>query len=616
MAIETSPARAGVQFRLPAEPSALSPYIPALEAHSRVGKRLGDAAPLAISVFLISFIFWAPFHPATAALFAVSLLAFYVYWVMRSYSVAIACWVGLRRISRWQRTDWPAKYAAWSQRRADTEKWDWPRHLVIIPNYGESEQELARTLDSLATQPNAEQLAVVLAMEERETGAQRKATRLTLAYRGRFGDIFATYHPAGLPDETPGKGSNEAWAARQAYIRLIEARGGDIKRYTVTSCDADAVFDPHHFEALNYLFLAGRDRYRTFWQPAIFNSNNIWDVPAPLRLPDGLSGVNRVANLVLPVSVKLPTSCYSVSWQLLSEVDYWDEEVIPEDWHVYLKSCFALGNRVHVEALYLPLGNDCVLTDSYVRTLRAHYTQSVRHAWGASDVPYAWRAAFGSGPLTRTRRLLLASNLTKVHVLWAAQWYIITVGMLVPMNFAERFGAPMPGWWTQRSVDIPGLGWHFENIVHPGQWLALDGTGLIEPRMQLTICGLLIAVCIVPLLALIVFEYRTRGPRPAEVSLPATIGQFAMWPMMAVITFIWASLPALHAQWKLASGRGLVYRVAEKGGRAMHDGPAMPVLPELQESDIAALTAPEMKSPPEHDTVSILHALAGNLLIF
>jgi len=40
------------------------------------------------------------------------------------------------------------------------------------------------------------------------------------------------------------------------------------------------------------------------------------------------------------------------------------------------------------------------------------------------------------------------------------------------------------------------------------------------------------------------------------------------------------------------------------------------VLPELQESDLVALTAPEMKSPPEHDTVSILHALAGNLLIF
>jgi hypothetical protein len=40
-----------------------------------------------------------------------------------------------------------------------------------------------------------------------------------------------------------------------------------------------------------------------------------------------------------------------------------------------------------------------------------------------------------------------------------------------------------------------------------------------------------------------------------------------MWPLMAIITFFFASLPALHAQLKLASGKGLVYRVAEKGSR-------------------------------------------------
>ena len=105
---------------------------------------------------------------------------------------------------------------------------------MIIPNYKESEHELARTLDSLAAQANADQLVVVLAMEERETGAQRKATRLILAYRGRFGDMFATYHPTGIPGETPGKGSNEAWAAREAHVAPDEAGGDDIARYTVT----------------------------------------------------------------------------------------------------------------------------------------------------------------------------------------------------------------------------------------------------------------------------------------------------------------------------------------------------------------------------------------------
>jgi hypothetical protein len=85
--------------------------------------------------------------------------------------------------------------------------------------------------------------------------------------------------------------------------------------------------------------------------------------------------------------------------------------------------------------------------------------------------------------------------------------------------------------------------------------------------MWMNLCGMLIALCIFPLIAMIAIELRTRPARPEYVSRPAAVGQLAMWPLMAVITFFFASLPALHAQWKLASGRGLVYRVAEKGTR-------------------------------------------------
>jgi hypothetical protein len=66
---------------------------------------------------------------------------------------------------------------------------------------------------------------------------------------------------------------------------------------------------------------------------------------------------------------------------------------------------------------------------------------------------------------------------------------------------------------------------------------------------------------------MIAIELKMRGPRPAYVSRKAFAGQFAIWPLMAVITFFFASMPALHAQWKLASGKGLIYRVAEKGSR-------------------------------------------------
>lgn len=540
---------------------------PSVTARSPLAERIGNAFPLAASLFLISFIFWGPFK--APLLYAVLSTAFFIYWLVRSYSVAIACFIGLRRIERCKRTDWRARYDDWRVARGFARPWEWPRHLVIIPNYKESEAGLARIIDSLAAQVNVGQLVVVLAMEEREPGAREKAARLVSRYPGVFADIFATFHPAGIPGETPGKGSNEAWAAREAYRRLIEYREDDLRRYTVTSCDADAVFHPSHFAALNYLFLTARRPYRTFWQPTIFNSNNIWEIPAPLRIPDGLSGINRTSNLLIPGSVRFPTSCYSLSWQMLHQVDYWDEEVIPEDWHLYLKCSFILGDEVNVEPLFLPLGNDCVLADGYWKTLRAHYAQSVRHAWGASDIPYAWRAAAWPGTrLSWRRRLLLAGAVTKVHVLWAAQWYIVTLGIFLPSRFAAAMGAPLPGWWTRR-YEVPGTGWHPEHLLEPSRWFTIGREGVFEPTMWLNLPGILVALCLFPLLAMIVFELRTRGPRPAYVSRWAYLSGLAMWPLMAVITFFFASLPALNAQWKLASGRGLVYRVAEKGGRSL-----------------------------------------------
>ena len=64
-----------------------------------------------------------------------------------------------------------------------------------------------------------------------------------------------------------------------------------------------------------------------------------------------------------------------------------------------------------------------------------------------------------------------------------------------------------------------------------------------------------------PTTAAVAASPTARGPRPAYVSRRAAVAGFLMWPAMAVITFFFASMPALHAQWKLASGTGLVYRV-------------------------------------------------------
>ena len=44
---------------------------------------------------------------------------------------------------------------------------------------------------------------------------------------------------------------------------------------------------------------------------------------------------------------------------------------------------------MHVEPIFLPTGNDAVLSGSYRASLKMAYVQHKRHAWGSSDVPYA-----------------------------------------------------------------------------------------------------------------------------------------------------------------------------------------------------------------------------------
>ena len=542
-------------------------WTPPVYATSGWAERAGNVAPLAIAVFVASSLLWAPWTATTAALLAFAIVIFNVYWLLQTCGITVGCVLGMAQMERWQRIDWEGRYAGKYRWRHHTEDWRWPRHLVIIPNYREPEAILDRAVASLAAQANAHQLVLVLAMEAREHGAVEKAASLLAKHRDRFHDAFATFHPAGILGETPGKGSNEAWAAREAHERLIVRAGDNIDRYTVTSCDADSDFHPRHFEALNYLFLTSGARARTFWQPVILNRNNIWEVPAPLRIPDGLSSVIRVAKLAIPWSTRIPTSCYSLSWSMLHEVGYWDEEVIPEDWHVYLKCRFALGQDVRVEPLMLPLGNDCVDAGGYTKTLKAHYAQTVRHAWGASDVGYAWRAALSPySALDWWRGVKQALDLTRVHVLWASQWFLVTLGVAIPLKFAKSLDAPMPAWWTEAKYHLPGPFWSFTRFTDVESWLEFDGSGIINPAIALNLAAFLLALCLLPFIAIVALEWRLRGPRPAHVSGAHAALQLLVWPFLAVITFTWSALPALHAQWLLASGRSLVYRVAEKGG--------------------------------------------------
>jgi hypothetical protein len=398
----------------------------------------------------------------------------------------------------------------------------------VVPTYKEPPEILRRTLQSLAEQEVARQLIVVLAMEEREAGAPEKSALLEVEFTAGFAAMMTTHHPAGIPGEVVGKSSNENYAARAAKRWLVDQCGHPLGAVTVTSCDADTIFHPRYFSALTYKFCTDEHRYRRFWQSPILLVNNIWRTPAPLRVGSALSGVHILSNLMKRDRVVFPQSTYSLSLQMAHDVGYWDPDVIPEDWHMFLKCFYATSGAVEVEPILLPTGNDAVHAGGWWRSIVMTYVQHKRHAWGASDIPYAVRLSLAHREISLGRRVRRLVALASNHLLWATHWFILSVGWSVPL---------LLGWLLGSETNHDALHWW-------ARWI--------------------LTACLGPYIVMIAIDARLRPPKPADWTRWHGLLAFFMWFCLPVTSFVTSTIPALDAQTRLMLGKRLEYRVTDK----------------------------------------------------
>lgn len=76
-------------------------------------------------------------------------------------------------------------------------------------------------------------------MEQRENNVELKAMSLVSEFVKKFRSIDFTLHPADIPNESPGKGSNMAWAARKLSERYPMEQRKDV---IVTGIDGACLF--------------------------------------------------------------------------------------------------------------------------------------------------------------------------------------------------------------------------------------------------------------------------------------------------------------------------------------------------------------------------------------
>ena len=517
-------------------------------------QRALDILPGACALFLISSLVWGTFFLPLPL--AIMLVGFDLYWAWRSINTGIHVVRGHAILRRHRKVDWRQRYNEAAARGEAYLRWEEVRHIVMIPSYKESVEKLTTTLQTLADQTlGGQQLVVVLALEGAEAGAAEKAQILQEKFAGRFMLFFPTFHPPDIAGEIRGKSSNELWAARIAKRKLIDEMGYDLDLVTVTSCDADTQFPPGYFSCLTYKFATNRMRYRRFWQAPIFFYNNVWDVPAPLRLSNSLGGLNQLVKLTRKYAIRFPQSTYSLSLRMADEVDYWDPDIISEDWHMMLKCFFLLNGNVNVEPIFLVVGNDGVRAHGYFRTFWEHYQQSRRHAWGASDISYAIKMAWAHPEISLLQRYRRTWSVFENHVLWSSQWFLITVGRAIPaalVILATFFVTRHPVHYASPDFYIATRTVPASGAVHlVPAWFNMMSAKILFP-------------CIVPLAIMVGFDTFMRPPRPKTFPIWMYPVQFGQWFLMAPITFLFGALPGLDAQIRLILGKRLEYKCTEK----------------------------------------------------
>lgn len=479
-------------------------------------KRSLEILPGFFSWALILFPIWgALFVPYFLAYF---ILFFDVYWLYKSFSLTITAYLATKKIKEAENVDWlteAEKFGNFSK----------ASHVAVVPTYTESVNKLRETVNSLKNQTfPAKRIFVVLAMEEREKGAKEKAKILTEEFKGIFGDFFATFHPD-IEGEVKGKSSNQSYGARIAFQKLVLGKKIDLDFATISSVDADSIFDKQYFSYLSYKFLKNSRRYNKFWQSATVYYNNFWRVPAPTRVISFFGSLWRCAVLVQRYRL-IPNSTYSLSFKMLEKVGFWDTDVIPEDYRIFFKAFYKLEGKVWVEPIYLRTSMDAALSSSYIRSLKNKYDQEKRWSWGVSDDPLfiKWWATVPGVPFFR--KTITLGNVLIDHFLWPVNWFIITIAANI-MPFVNPV-------FTRTAI------------------------GYNVPKLA----GFILTICLLSLFSMIIIDYR-HNPKNSHSTFKKLLFPFEFL-LLPFAGFFLSTLPAILSHTTLMLGKRIEYKVTEK----------------------------------------------------
>ena len=394
-------------------------------------------------------------------------------------------------------------------------------HAVIITAYDEGYEIIQPSIMAISknTFPN-ERIIVVLAYEERGGEAiEQTAKRLRAEFKTTFKDFLIVKHPDGLPGEIVGKGPNLTYAGER-LAEYVKNKHLPVENVIVTSLDSDNQMGEKYLDTVAYEFIVHPNRQRLSYQPVSLFMNNIWDAPAPTRVVAVSNSFFNVITTMRPHVLRNFAS-HSQPLQALEAMHFWSKRTIVEDGHQYWRSLFFFSGDYTVLPIRIPIYQDAVVDETFLKTVKAQFVQVRRWYYGASDVAYVGTKLFTK----REHRIMPFWQLFPRF--WRLLDSHVTLAILAPI---VAFGGWVPMIMNISSHDM--VAYNLPNIV-----------SIVETFASI---GLIVTVLI---------SLKMLPKRPAKYKKVKALSMLLQWILMPVTSIIYQSLAAFYAQTRLMLGK-------------------------------------------------------------
>ncbi len=474
---------------------------------------------LAAWITLFGVLALSAFAPFFAAYF---IIAFAMYWVLKTFFLSYHLRYNWKRLRKHMAVDWAKKLQAESHEHI--------HHLIILPFYKEPESIIQNTVQALAdTRTDTKKLHVVLAAEQR-AGEEYYQMALTLAskWQSVFGSIIVTSHPGDIPGEMPGKGSNATFAAEQARVVILDAKGISYTNTLVSIFDIDTVVYPDYFNCLTWHFIHAEYPLKSSFQPVPVFNNNLWEAPALARVVAMSSTFWEMVQQERPERMATFSS-HSVSFQALYEVGYWQSNMVSEDSRIYWNLFLANNGDYRVVPLSYPVSMDANVGGNLWSTVKQIYKQHRRWTYGVENFVYIIYHFTKNKNISLRRRVIISLQQAEGY------WSLVTNPiMLFILGWAPIFLGGHEFHQTVLSYNLP--------IV-------------VRDLLIVAMFGLVISS---------VISMTMLPPRPHEASRFKYFTMSIQWIMVPATMIIFSAIPGLDAQTRLMLGKYMGFWVTPK----------------------------------------------------